>query len=115
MAKLNGPARERVLTRQPRGSRRPRGEQKLQPASKTHREQACGANRPFAKKAKSLTLNGKLEDGTFWVIAMALEHGQRYCEGAIAILGWADRYRTTSNGPADCSVMNGKISPMAYR
>ena len=32
---------------------------KMQPASRTHREQACGANRPFAKKAKSLTLNGE--------------------------------------------------------
>ena len=48
------------------------GWDKMQPASRTHREQACGANRPFAKKAKSLTLNGKLEDGTFWAIAMAL-------------------------------------------
>ena len=104
-------ARHGNVSREERGGR---GD-KMQPASKTHREQACGANRPFAKKAKSLTLNGKLEDETFWAIAMALEHGQRYCEGAIAILGWADRYRTTSNGPADCSVMNGNISPMAYR
>ena len=52
----------------------------------------------------------KLDGGTFWAIAMAMNNTL-----LIAILGWADRYRTTSNGPADCSVMNGKISPMAYR
>ena len=51
----------------------------MQPASKTHREQACGANRPFAKRAKSLTLNGKLEDGTFWAIAMAMNTNYNTC------------------------------------
>ena len=35
---------------------------------------------------------------------------------SIAILGWADRYGTTSNGPADCSEMDIRMYfSMAYR
>ena len=52
----------------------------------------------------------KLEDGTFWAIAMAMNEIYNICTLLIAILGWADRYRTTSNGPADCSVMNGNVN-----
>ena len=98
--------RQGNVSREGRGGRG--GEQKLQPASKTHREQACGANRPFAKMAKSLTLNGETRGWNVLGYCDGYEHAQQYSYGAIAILGWADRYRTTSNGPADCSVMNGK-------
>ena len=91
----------------------------MQPASKTHREQACGANRPFAKKAKSLTLNGETRGWNVLGYCDGSEQDLQYLHAAIAILGWADRYRTTSNGPADCSAMNGNVfkhgSPMAYR
>ena len=52
----------------------------------------------------------KLDGGTFWAIAMAMNEIYNIYTLLIAILGWADRYRTTSNGPADCSAMNHELS-----